>query len=230
MTVDLGPIFTSDVDVSDSLRGIINSYKRHVDEKAQLIQDYPTSLEELIKKQIPPFLISIDDKDPNLCFILAKAKKNSLIEQHYSDKRLIEIIIGEVSHFLETSRSWTNPPEKIAELQKKIDERIRHLQRQTYAFQIIHLNYYGPDLDFGNYKLVTLYDLKVVSNSIDEVLPRPDPKYKNFIMIEVNENESSIAAKKANTTAVSLLALLNFFYPHNSFDQVGRYICRESKW
>ncbi len=197
--------------LEDYITGIIKEYQKRVQYNDKIIKDYKLRLVgNIAKKKFYGSNILANTKNHNNFNPIIKTLfKNTEIKKYYTEKRLREIICDEIAKkIVETKNIKLDNKNKLLII-NNIKKNIVILNEQTFAFQVLHLKYIGNDIKIGACKLVTFDEkVKALKTPFNDFIPKPDPRYRNFIIVKTFGNDSTKDYKRAWELARNFVALL----------------------
>jgi len=197
--------------LGDYIKGIIKAYQGKVEYNNKLITGYKKRLvENIVKKKFYGSNIDHNTKNhKNFADIIRTLFKNVEIEKYYTEKGLRKIICNEVAkRIVETKKIELDNKDKSL-IVDNIKKNIISLREQIYAFQVLHLRYTGEDIRISSCKLVTFDEkVKALKTPFYDFIPKPNIKYRNFIIVNIFGNDSTKDHKRAWELARNFIALL----------------------
>jgi len=203
--------------LESTIKGLLKEYKKSIDENNKIIKDYKKNLLGGISQgKLMPYRISFNlKKSKRFEEILIYLFKGKEVKKHYTEKGLKEIIIGEVCKKINKIESLDFKQEEFNNLLENIQKKLENMDKQTYGFQILNFHYNDKNINLNNScKIITIKKdkEKLYKTPLSNMTPGFNPLFKNFLVIGVYENDSSIALERARTIAENIIAILKIKY------------------
>jgi len=199
------------------LKEILGVYKTRIEDLHKRSKDHKTLFQNRLNKSdiSGQEILNYVERLDVLFHLTSAILKEKNVLSHYTEKRIREIITENIAKKINELKSYKFNETDFVSVDDAVCKEIENIHEKEFAFQLLHLNYTGPDYSFdccelANLKGQTIYDSP---KPLSDILPKGHSQYFNYLIVKVHGNDNEIDFRNARNIADTFVGILKVREP-----------------